>query len=114
VARLKSEMFVSAYLRRAMSEGAVAMLRRRGAADAGAIFIKIDHLDGTASLYAPAPTGEEPSLGIDRLFTQSMSRVPSYDVEERMTREIKFDSDLWLIELEERGDRHFLDGAVLV
>lgn len=109
MARLKSEIFVSAYMRRCMGAGVPAMLRRRGAAEAGAIHIKIDHLDGTASLYAPAPAGEETGAGIDRVFTKILSRVPAADVEARMTREIKFDSDLWFIEIEERGDHHFLD-----
>jgi hypothetical protein len=109
VARLKSEIFVSAYLRRAMSEGATAMLRRRGHADAGAIYIKIDHLDGTASLYAPAPVGHDLAPGIDRQFIRILDRVPSPDVEQRMAKEINFDHDLWFLELEERGDRHFLD-----
>ena len=113
MARLKSEIFVSAYLRRCHGAGVPAMLRRRGASDAGAIHIKIDHLDGTASLYAPAPAGAEIGDGVDRIFTKIMSRVPAPDVEARMTREIKFDSDLWFVEIEERGDRNFLDEAPL-
>ena len=92
-----------------MSEGAVAMLRRRGHADAGAIYIKIDHLDGTASLYAPAPAGHELEPGIDRLFMLIMDRVPSHDIEIRMQKEINIDHDLWFLELEERGDRTFID-----
>lgn len=109
MARLKSEIFVSAYMRRCMSEGVPAMLRRRGAADAGAIHIKIDHLDGTASLYAPASAGEEADPGVDRVFTKIASRISAGDIEARMAREIKFDSDLWWIEIEERGERCFLN-----
>jgi hypothetical protein len=33
------------------------------------------------------------------------------DVEERMTRELRFDSDLWLVEVDDRAGRHFLDLA---
>ena len=52
-ARLRSDIWVSAYLRRCAVEGAAADLRRRGAAEAGAIFIKIDRLDGVARAVPP-------------------------------------------------------------
>ena len=53
--RLKSAIWVAAYVRRCYVEGASAVVRRRGAEEAGAIFIKISRLDGTAALFAPAP-----------------------------------------------------------
>lgn len=89
------------------------MLRKRGAADAGAIFIKIDHLDGTASLLAPAPSFEALPPGVDRQFSRILSHVAPPDVEARMQREMKFDSDLWLIEIETRDDNARVDLAPL-
>ena len=53
--RLKSAIWVAAYVRRCNVEGAFAAVRRRGAEEAGAIFIKLNRLDGTAELFAPAP-----------------------------------------------------------
>jgi hypothetical protein len=50
--RLKSAIWVAAYIRRCNLEGAFATLRRRGAEEAGAIFVKINRLDGTAELSA--------------------------------------------------------------
>ena len=52
--RLKSELWVKAYIRRCRIEGADALLMRRGDADAGAIYIKVSRLDGTALLFGPA------------------------------------------------------------
>jgi len=49
--RLKADIWVKAYMRRCALEGAAAMLERRGDEDAGAIYIKIVRLDGTACLY---------------------------------------------------------------
>ena len=57
--RLKSEIWVKAYLRRCQHEGATAVLVRRGDTDAGAIYIKVSRLDGTAALFGPAPAGLE-------------------------------------------------------
>jgi hypothetical protein len=33
-------------------------------------------------------------------------------IEERLVREIRFDPDLWVVEIEDRGGRNFLDNAV--
>lgn len=110
MARLRSDFWVSAYLRRCGVEGIDAALRKRGAAEAGAIFVKIDHLDGTASLYGPAPQLFVED-GDQRLFASILQGVTPLDVEERMTRELRFDSDLWLVEIDDREGRHFLDLA---
>jgi hypothetical protein len=87
-----------------------AALRRRGAAEAGAVFVKVDRLDGTADLYGPAPQLFVDDSG-ERLFSRILRGVMPLDVEERMTRELRFDSDLWLVEVDDRAGRHFLDLA---
>ena len=73
--------------------------------------MKIDHLDGTASLYGPAPQlfVEDTS---ERLFAPILQGVMPLDVEERMAKELRFDSDLWLVEVDDRQGRHFLTEAV--
>ena len=40
-------------MRRCNVEGAFAAVRRRGAEEAGAVFIKINRLDGTGTLVRP-------------------------------------------------------------
>jgi hypothetical protein len=111
VARLRSDFWVAAYLRRCAIEGLVAVLRRRGSAEAGAIFVKVDHLDGTASLFGPAPQSLVEERDEDRRFTLVVGRVTPLDVEERVGRERRFDPDLWLVEVETRDGRHLLEVA---
>jgi hypothetical protein len=106
--RLRSDFWVAAHLRRCAVEGVDAVLRRRGAAEAGAIFVKLDRLDGTASLYGPAPQSLVDEARGERLFTPVLVDAPAADIEDRMRREVKFDSDLWLMEIEDREGRHFL------
>ncbi len=114
--RLKSNIWVSAYLRRCSVEGAFAAVRRHGADEAGAVFIKVARLDGTAALYAPAPQSAfDDDQPAERLFTAVLggkAPVPEADVEARLAREIKFDPDLWIVEIEDRAGRHFLDRLV--
>lgn len=108
--RLKSAIWVSAYVRRCQIEGAQAVLRRRGHEDAGAIFIKVNRLDGTADLYGPAPQSVFEDQPADRMFVACLHAAsPEADAEARLTRELKFDSDLWIVEVEDRAGRHFLD-----
>ncbi|HJE22331.1 MAG TPA: DUF1491 family protein [Methylorubrum populi] len=109
MSRLRSDFWVSAQLRRLNGEGIPAVQRRRGAAEAGAIFVKVDRLDGSADLYGPAPQAliEAEDVG-ERRFTAVLSAAPAPDVEERLAREIRFDSDLWIIEIDDREGRHGL------
>ncbi|MGO4403107.1 DUF1491 family protein [Bosea sp. RAF48] len=103
MARLTSEFWVSAYLRQAGLDGLFAVLRRRGAREAGAIFVKLDRLDGTAALYGPAPQSLAEDDG-ERRF-QLLIEADPLTVEDRVDRELRFDSDLWLVEIENRiGD----------
>ena len=113
--RLKSAIWVAAYLRRCNIEGVFAAVRRRGAEEAGAIFIKVSRLDGTATLYGPAPQSalaEQPPG--DRVFSVCVGRdgpAPEAESEAYLTRELKFDPDIWIVESEDREGRHFLDVA---
>ena len=111
--RLKSDIWVAAYLRRCQVEGSPAVLRRRGAEEAGAIFVKLALLDGNALLFTPAPqTAYDESRPTDRVFAQSTPQpVAEQAIEERIAKEIRFDSDIWIVEIEDRAGRHFLDLA---
>src|SRR5947199_8755789 len=98
--RLKSSIWVAAYLRRCQTEGIFGAVRRRGAEEAGAVFIKVGLLDGNAMLYAPAPqTVYDENRPIERIFTSTSSQpVPESTVEERLAKEIRFDPDDWIVE----------------
>ena len=113
--RLKSAIWVSAYIRLCHGEGAFAAVRRRGAEDAGAIFIKLNRLDGTAELFAPAPQSAfDEAKPATRAFTRPFGEQPAPEekVEERLTREIRFDPDVWIVEVEDRAGRNFLETIV--
>ncbi len=112
--QLKSAIWVSAYLRRCQHEGAYALVRRRGAEEAGAIFVKINRLDGTADLYGPAPQASfDKSHPSDRRFAACLATQPAPDAEIKsyLVRQVRYDPDLWVIEVDDRRGRHFLDQA---
>jgi len=110
--RLKSALWVAAYLRRCQVEGIAAVVRRRGAEEAGAIFVRIDRLDGTSDLFGPAPQSTfDAAAGVERAFSASLVEQPAPDasIETYLAREIKFDPDIWIVEVEDRNGRNFLD-----
>jgi hypothetical protein len=110
--RLKSGIWVSAYLRRCNVEGVFAAVRRRGGEDAGAIFVKVNRLDGTADVYGPAPQSAfDEANPSDRAFVSCLKAqpAPEADAETYLARQIKFDPDVWIVEMEDREGRHFLD-----
>jgi len=111
--RLKTNIWVAAYLRRCQGEGVFGAVRRRGAEEAGAVFIKVATMDGSAMLYVPAPqTVYDESRPVERLFMPvSPEPMPEGTVEERLTREVRFDPDAWIVETEDKAGRHFLDLA---
>lgn len=110
--RLKSAIWVAAYVRRCHAAGAFAAVRRRGAEEAGAVFIKIARLDGTADLFGPAPQSAfDEARPSDRIFVPCMKvhPAPEVEVESYLARELKFDPDIWIVEVEDRAGRNFLD-----
>ena len=113
--RLKSGIWVSAYIRRCQVDGSYAVVRRRGAEEAGAIFIKVNRLDGTGDLYGPAPQSAfDEAHPAERMFSPSLKKQPAddADIEAYLAREIRTDPDVWIVELEDRAGRHFLDQVV--
>lgn len=107
--RLRADIFVAALIRRAQVKGAYAVLRRRGAPEAGAVFVRLDRLDGTAALFGPAPQSEIDESGERRFVRMHGDEwIASALVEDRLKREIDFDPDLWIVEIEDRQGRDFL------
>lgn len=105
MARLTTEFWVSAHLRQCRIDGLEAVLRRRGAAEAGAVFVSVDRLDGTADLYGPAPQSLLGEGEDGRLFDAILTARTVLDVEARMAREIGFDPDLWWLTVDDRDGR---------
>lgn len=104
--RVTSALWVSALVRRYNGLGAIATVARRGAEEAGAIFVIVDRLAGTADLYGPAPQSSfDEARPSDRLFQKLIDGESGEAISARIERERKFDPDLWLVEIEDRQGR---------
>lgn len=113
MARITSDFFVSAYVRRRNDAGLFTAVVKRGAAEAGAIFVKVARLDGSADLYGPLPQayldGVDAAIAGGRVFERLLSASPEAEVDARLASERRFDGDLWIVETEDRDGTSGLD-----
>lgn len=103
MASLRSDLWCMAFVRRHNDLGNMCVVSRRGDPIAGQVFIEIDHLDGTRSLFTPAPLLSRDD-GAALVFQRRFARVEPEIVRERIAREQDFDPDLWVLSLDFRGD----------
>jgi hypothetical protein len=104
--RVTSALWVAAFVRRCNDAGMFAVVQRRGSDDAGAIFILIDQLAGTADLYAPAPQASfDEAQPSDRLFQKIAAGASNGEVNARLEKEGRFDPDFWVVAVEDRDGR---------
>lgn len=102
--RLTADVWVGAYLTRLRLADIPVFITSKGDATAGAILVKVNTLDGHASVYQrrfDLMTG-------DRVWDVLASGVEQ-DVDVAIENQKGFDPDLWVIEVEDRQGRHLLD-----
>ncbi|AOF88725.1 DUF1491 family protein [Sinorhizobium sp. RAC02] len=99
--RLRTDIFVSALMRRVFARGDFAAVEEKGAEEAGAVFVRQVFRDGSETLYAPAPQSffDAEESG-QRLFETRLSGVDAAAVSAAIDRERRFDSDLWVVTVE--------------
>ncbi len=107
---LKTDFWASALIRRAEIAGAFAGVVHKGDPDAGAVLVKVATLDRKARLYGPARNGDGERIWLD-LSAGSLGDLES-DVDEYVRKRRQGDPDLWVIEIEDRRGRHFLQEPV--
>ena len=110
--RVTSGLWVSALIRRAEAAGAFAMVLHRGAAEAGAIFIVVNNLSDRIGLYGPAPQTDYSMDGpTTRQFECVLEEASDDDLKQKIAREKSFDPDIWVVEIEDRQGRSFIEEA---
>lgn len=102
--RLTAEFWVQAYLTRLRLSDIPAFVVVRGDNTAGAVLIKLNTLDGTATAFQRSfdlMSGERSWVVL------AEGQEPEVDV--ALAKQRSFDPDLWIVEVEDRQGRHLLD-----
>ncbi|MHA1537171.1 MAG: DUF1491 family protein [Alphaproteobacteria bacterium] len=108
-ARLKAGIWVRAHIRRCEVAGAPAFVVAKGDESAGAVLIKVNRLGGGCEVFT-ASTGLDG--GRRWLNGTGAAPVAEADADAYIARQRGYDPDLWVIEIEDREGRHFLDEPV--
>lgn len=107
--RLKAGIFVRALIRRAEVEGASAFVVRSGAEEAGSIILKISKLDGSILVLNQARNAKG-----ELVWAQALG---GWTAEARAgawcDKQVKFDPDVWILEIEDRQGRAFVDEPIV-
>jgi len=107
--RLKAGIFVRALIRRVEVAGAQAFVVKKGSEEAGAVFLKVSRLDGTCTILNQAVAGDG-----ERVWARPLGescdepRASAY-----FEKQKKFDPDLWIVEIEDRAGRAFVDEKIV-
>ncbi len=104
MSRLSTDFWVAAYLARLEAIGVPAHLMAKGDATAGAVIVKVATMDGQASAFA-----RETGMDGKRIWAELAAAGPEAAVDEKLKRQLSFDPDLWIIEVEDPKGRSLLD-----
>jgi hypothetical protein len=101
VMRLTTDFFVAALVRRVFGSGGFAAVARRGAGEAGAVFVLCRSRLGQSTLFGPAPqTSYDSARPDERLFMALDAGEDAAAIEKRLESEQRFDPDIWVVEIE--------------
>ena len=99
--RVTTDLWVSALVRRVFGAGGFAAIVKRGATEAGAVFVLSRGRMGEVALYGPAPqTSYDSAKPDERFFTLLEAGDDGLAFDARLEREKKFDPDIWVVEIE--------------
>jgi hypothetical protein len=107
--RLKAGIFVRALIRRVQVAGASAFVVRSGAEEAGALIIKVARLDGTV-LVLNQVRGAKGELAWSQALGGWTDEVRA---SQWCDKQVAFDPDLWIVEIEDREGRAFVDEPII-
>ena len=98
--RLTSDFWVSALVKRVFSGGGFAAIVRRGATEAGAVFVITRSRMGDVVLYGPAPQTSYDSAKPDERQFVRHQLADEGALESYLEKERRFDADIWVVEIE--------------
>lgn len=98
--RVTTDLWVSALARRVFSTGGFAAVVKRGATEAGAVFI-LSRNRGEVVLFGPAAQASYDIAKPDERYFQRIGEdSDEAALDAKLEREKRFDPDLWILEIE--------------
>ncbi|GLQ05812.1 DUF1491 family protein [Sneathiella chinensis] len=108
--KLKAEIWVKAHIRKCAFWNIPVMVVRRGDNSAGTVLIKINRLNGQCMVLTPTTNFEDGS----RMWIKGTGAdwVDELSADAYIQKQLSFDPDVWVLEIEDREGRHLLDEKI--
>ena len=104
MARLRSKIWVQAYLKRLEIQNIAAYVTAHGDDHSGAILIKVIKMDGSAQLYQKTF-----DLQSNKNAWVRISEGLDKEIDSLLEKQKVYDPDLWVIEIESASGQNYLD-----
>ena len=104
--RLKSDLIISAALRKANSMAISAFIHKKGDPDAGAIFLELETNKDSVQLLHRRFDFDQNEIW--ECLNKGQSR-PAYIISEQVEREITRDPDCWVISVQDKQARNIFE-----
>ena len=101
---VKTELYIKAHVKRLGVAGIPAYVIRHGDDDAGDLIVKLSTLDGKASMFQ-----REYNLDTSERTWVRVLEASETEVDAAIQTQCGFDPDVWVLEIEDRKGRHFLE-----
>jgi hypothetical protein len=108
--RLKSELRVQAWLRRANGLGLMTAVVRKGEAESGTVILKINRHGAGCEVFSPVADPNGASAWMSA-FPKGAVKEPEADA--YLQRQAKYDPDLWVLEIEDPKGLFALEEPIL-
>jgi hypothetical protein len=83
---------------------------RRGDADAGTVLLKLNRFEAGVTVYTQASsTGDEPTWSRGT----GPQPVSEAEADAYIERQVKYDPDVWILEIEDRRGQYKIDGKIV-
>ena len=107
---LTTGIWVSAQVRICDRNFIPATIVRRGDSDAGTVLVKVNRFEKGVTVYAQASTLDgEPGWNRGTGATP----VTEAEADAYIERQVKYDPDVWVLEIEDRKSAYVLDGKIV-
>lgn len=108
--RLRTDFWAAAQIRRLNGEGIPVVVVRKGDPGLGAVLVKINRLEHGCLILTQVWDGNG---HLCWMAANEGIPVPETDADAYITRAVARDYDLWVLEIENRSERHVLEGRIL-
>lgn len=107
--RLPTDLWVAANMRAADAQGIPMTVVRKGDRARGTVMLKLNRLDRTFTVLTQVRRDER------LVWSRGTGPDPvtEADADSYIARQLRYDPDLWVIEVEDRHGRHWFDGPLV-